>query len=127
MSTLPSDMPIDALRASPTGISTEATLYGAKASGSIAVEAALTLLGVPYALVEGATWAEEEARERVAPVNPMRQIPTLVLPGGEIMTESAAILIHLADLHAGASLAPTPADPRRSQFLRWMVYVSSAI
>ena len=32
-------------------------------------------------------------------MNPMRQIPTLVLPDGEVMTESAAILIYLADLH----------------------------
>ena len=103
------------------------TLYGAQASGSIAVEAALTLLGIPYTLVEGATWADNEARERVAPVNPMRQIPTLVMPGGEIMTESAAILIYLADLHASAGLAPAPTDALRRQYLRWMVYVSSAI
>jgi len=103
------------------------TLYGAAASGSVAVEAALTLLGLPYTLIEGATWAEEAARDRVAPTNPMRQIPTLVLPDGEVMTESAAILIYLADLHPEARLAPAPSDPRRRQFLRWMLYVSSAI
>jgi len=103
------------------------TLYGAQASGSIAVEATLTLLGVPYSLVEGATWAQEEARERVAPANPMRQIPTLVMPDGEVMTESAAILIYLADLYSNMGLAPTPGEARRRQFLRWMVYVSSAI
>jgi GST-like protein len=97
------------------------TLYGAQASGSVAVEAALTLLGLPYTLVEGATWAEEAARDRVATSNPMRQIPTLV------MTESAAILIYLADLDPAATLAPAPSDPRRRQFLRWMLYVSSAI
>jgi GST-like protein len=57
----------------------------------------------------------------------MRQIPTLVFPDGEIMTESAAILIDLADRHPGARLAPAPADPRRRQYLRWMVHVSSAI
>ncbi len=57
----------------------------------------------------------------------MRQIPTLVLPDGEVMTESAAILIYLADLHPAARLAPAAADPRRRQFLRWMLYVSSAI
>jgi GST-like protein len=106
---------------------TRLTLYGAQASGSIAVEATLTLLGVPYDLIEGATWAEEEARDRVAPVNPMQQIPTLVMPDGEVMTESAAILIYLADLHPGSRLAPPPEDSRRRQFLRWMVYVSSAI
>ena len=103
------------------------TLYGAQASGSIAVEAALTLLGVPYDLVEGATWAQESARDRVAPTNPMRQVPTLVLPGGEVMTESAAILVHLAEAHPQAQLAPAAGDPARRQFLRWMLYVSSAI
>jgi len=103
------------------------TLYGAAASGSVAVEATLTLLGLPYQLIEGATWAEAAARDRVAPANAMRQIPTLVLPGGEVMTESAAILIYLADLHPQARLAPAADDPLRRPFLRWMLYVSSAI
>lgn len=105
------------------------TLYGAAASGSIAVEAALTLLGIPYTVIEGATWAEAAARERVAPRNAMRQVPTLVLPGGEVMTESAAILIDLADAHPEARLAPpVQGEPqRRRAYLRWMVYVSSAI
>jgi GST-like protein len=106
---------------------TPITLYGAEASGSVAVEAALTLLDIPYSLVEGATWATESARERVAPQNPMRQVPTLVLAGGEVMTESAAILLYLADAYPRAHLAPTATEESRIQFLRWMVYVSSAI
>jgi len=57
----------------------------------------------------------------------MRQVPTLVLPGGETLTESAAILIWLADAHPNARLAPGPADHMRAQFLRWMFFVSSAI
>ena len=103
------------------------TLYGAAGSGSVAVEAALTLLGIPCELIEGATWAEAAARDRVAAQNPMRQIPTLVLPGGEVMTESAAILIWLGDLHPEAGLAPDPAAAARRPYLRWMSYVSSAI
>lgn len=106
---------------------TPITLYGAAASGSIAVEAAMTLLDIPYTLIEGATWVEASARERVASRNPMRQIPTLVYPDGEVLTESAAILIHIAEAHPHARLAPAADDPARRQFLRWMVYVSSAI
>jgi GST-like protein len=102
-------------------------LYGAQASGSIAVEAALTLLDIPYGLIEGATWADASARDRVAGTNPMRQIPTIVYPSGEIMTESAAILIDLADRHPHAKLSPAIDDPKRRQFLRWMIHVSSAI
>ncbi len=30
-------------------------------------------------------------------LNPLGQVPTLVLPDGRVMTESAAIILHLAD------------------------------
>lgn len=43
------------------------------------------------------------------------------------MTESAAILIYLADRHPQARLAPGLTDPRRPDFLRWMTFVSTAI
>jgi GST-like protein len=103
------------------------TVYGAEGSGSVAVELTLTLLGIPYRVVEAMTWVERAAQERVAPVNPARQVPAIVFPSGEIMTESAAILIYFADLHPEARLAPLPNDPKRAEYLRWMSYVSSAI
>ncbi|MFT3780257.1 MAG: glutathione S-transferase family protein [Ottowia sp.] len=102
-------------------------LYGAAASGSVAVEAALTLLNMPFDLVEGQTWTSDAARERVAGHNALRQVPTLVLPGGEVLTETGAILLHLADAHPRARLSPAPGDAARGQFLRWMFFVSSAI
>lgn len=102
-------------------------LYGAAASGSVAVEAALTLLNIPFDLVEGQTWVSEAARERVGERNAMRQIPTLVLPEGEILTESAGILVYLADAYPRAKLAPRLDEASRRQFLRWMFFVSSAI
>ena len=106
---------------------TKLRVYGGIASGSTAVEAALTLLGMDYDLIEGQTWANEAARERVSGTNPLRQIPTLIYPSGEVMTESAAILIDLADRHRAARLAPAVGDAKRAQFLRWMFYVSAAI
>jgi len=102
-------------------------IFGAAASGSVPIEATLTLLGIPYEVVEAVTWEDEAARKRVEAVNPLRQVPALVLPSGEIMTESAAILIYLADLHPEARLAPAPNDPKRAQYLRWMTYVSAEI
>jgi GST-like protein len=107
--------------------SREFILYGAAGSGSVAVEAALTLLGQPFSLIEGETWTTDAARERVAERNVMRQVPTLVLPSGETLTESAAILVWLADAHPEAGLAPALDSPLRAQFLRWMFFVSSAI
>ena len=103
------------------------TVYGAAGSGSVPVEAALTLIGAPYTVIEAVTWEGEAERDKVAPVNPMRQVPALVTPGGEIITESAAILIWLAEQHPEAALAPEAWDPRRAQFLRWMTFVPAAV
>jgi GST-like protein len=102
-------------------------IFGAAGSGSVPIEAMLTLLEIPYELIEAVTWENEAARKLVETVNPLRQVPALVLPNGEVVTESAAILVYLADLHPQARLAPAPGDPRRAQYLRWMVYVSAAI
>ena len=102
-------------------------IFGAVGSGSIPIEATLTLLGIPHEVIEAVTWEDEAARKRVETVNPLRQVPALVLPSGEIMTESAAILIYFADLYPQARLAPGFNDPKRAQYLRWMAYVSAAI
>ena len=103
------------------------TVYGAMGSGSVPVEAALTLIGAPYKVIEAVTWEGDAERDKVAPVNPMRQIPALITPDGETITESAAILIWLAEQHPEAALAPEPGDPRRAQFLRWMTFVPAAV
>jgi GST-like protein len=104
-------------------------LYSDLGSGGVAVEAALTLMGQPYELVEAPTSDPDDKAggDRVLAANPLRQVPALILPSGELMTESAAILIRLGELHPEAGLAPGADDPRRSAFLRWMAFVSSAI
>lgn len=103
------------------------TLYGAAGSGSVPVEATLRLIGLDYQVIEAVTWEGEAERDKVGAVNPMRQVPALVTPGGEVVTESAAILIWLADSHPEARLAPALDDPRRAQFLRWMSFIPAAI
>jgi GST-like protein len=102
-------------------------VYGAAGSGSTVVEATLTLLGEPYRVVERRTWEDAAAAEEMARINPLRQVPALVLPSGELMTESAAILIHLADSHPGSGLAPAVDSTLRPRFLRWMAYISAQI
>ena len=104
------------------------TVYGALGSGSVPVEAALTLIGQPFEVVEAATWEHDpEVLARVRRVNPLVQIPALVLPSGEILTESGAILTWLADAHPEARLGPAVGDPRRGQFLRWMTFIPASI
>lgn len=103
------------------------TLYGAAGSGSVPVEAAMTLIGLDYRVIEAPTWEGETERDKVAVANPMRQIPALITPVGEIITESAALLIWLADAYPEAGLGPRLDDPRRAQFLRWMTFIPAAV
>lgn len=102
-------------------------LYGGPGSGAVPVHAALTLIGVPFRTVDIQPWEGEAERERAGQVNPMRQVPALLTPEGELLTESAAILVWLAERHPQAGLAPPPGDPLRAQFLRWMVFVPAAV
>ena len=108
-------------------VNTAYTIYGALGSGSVPVEATLTLLGQPYDVIEAPTWEGPAQQARVAAVNPLRQIPALVTPDGETITESAAILIWLADRHQQAGLSPTLDSPLRAQFLRWMTFIPASI
>jgi GST-like protein len=103
------------------------TLFSALGSGGVPVEAAMTLIGLPYRIVEAPTWEGEAQQAKVAGVNPLRQIPALVTPDGEAITESAAILVWLADRFPEAGLAPSLDSPLRAQFLRWMVFVPASI
>lgn len=105
-------------------------VYGARGSGSVTVEAALRLIGLPYQLVDDPDL--QPGSMPVAAVNPLSQVPALVLPSakgkpGELMTESAAILIWLADQYPHAKLAPAIGSPLRARFLRWMSYISAQI
>jgi GST-like protein len=108
-------------------MATGITIYGAAGTGSVPVEAALKLMGLPFELVEVPMTSVDELTTAVGPINPLKQVPALVLPSGELMTESAAMLIGLADLHPEARLAPAPTDPKRAQFLRWMIFIPASI
>ena len=98
------------------------TLYGAEGSGSATTEVALERCGVEYKVIRAATWEPDSQLEQLRRVNPLQQIPTLVLPDGTVMSESAAILIHLGNAHPGAGLLPTNASDL-ARVLRGLVFI----
>jgi GST-like protein len=102
-------------------------IFSALGSGGVPVEAAMSLIGLPYEVVEAPTWEGAAEQAKVAVVNPLKQIPALVTPAGETITESAAILIWLADRYPEAKLGPAIDDPARAQFLRWMTFIPASI
>jgi len=99
------------------------TLYGTRGSGAAAIEAALAMAGLDYVGVDAASWNPGPGYDALLRVNPLGQIPTLVLDDGTVLTESAAILIHL-----GLTLAPAllPGDASaRAMAIRGLVYIAA--
>ncbi len=105
-------------------MSTHCTLYGYLGSGSAAAEAALVKIGLPHTIVDAATWDEKSALGALLRLNPLGQIPTLQMPDGTVLTESAAILIDLGLRHPESGLLPTDAAARSSA-LRGLIYIAA--
>jgi GST-like protein len=99
-------------------------LYGEPGWGSTIVEAQLEWYGIDYAFERvGNLFASAESRQRLAAVNPLAQVPTLVLVDGAVLTESAAITLYLAEVTGQDSLVPRAGDAARMPFLRWLVFL----
>lgn len=100
------------------------TLYGSAGSGSAAVEMALVRCGQRFRVLRASTWEPDSAQAELQRVNPLGQIPTLVAPDGSVLTESAAILIHLGLCFPESGLLPaTPGA--RAQALRALVFMAA--
>jgi len=97
-------------------------LYGWKLTGSLASEAALNEVGAKYEIIPINIRAGEQHSEEYGLINPTRQVPSLELPDGSVMTEGAAILLHIADSHPGSNLAPPPGSSERAQHDRWLFF-----
>jgi GST-like protein len=102
-------------------------LLGCKGCGNAIVEGAFALAGVPVDTEEVDYSAASPTRERLLAVNPLGQVPALVLPDGRVLTESLAIIHYLDDLEPGARLIPPPGDATRAAFYRWSVFLVAAI
>jgi GST-like protein len=98
------------------------TLYGFKGSGSASTEMALRVAGFDYRVVSAASWEPSPALDELRKVNPLAQIPTLVLPDGSVLSESAAIMIHLG-LAAKPGLLLPAGERERAQAIRGLVYI----
>jgi GST-like protein len=100
------------------------TLYGTAGSGSAAVELALDRCGLPYRVLHASSWESGSAQAELQRANPLGQIPTLQLEDGSVLTESAAILIHLGLAQPESGLLPAGASAR-AQAIRGLVFIAA--
>ena len=59
-------------------------------------------------------------------INPMGKVPAL-RHGATVVTETAAICAYLADVFPAASLAPSPTDPLRGPYYRWLFFAAGPL
>ena len=99
-------------------------LFGEPGWGSTIVEAQLDWYGLEHDFERvGNLFESAEGRQRLSAVNPLAQIPTLVLADGTVLTESAAITLYLAEITGKDSLVPRAGDAARWPFLHWLVFL----
>ena len=102
-------------------------VIGCKGCGSAIAEAALVLAGIAYEREEVDYTVAGPARDRLLAVNPLGQVPTVILPDGAVMTETAAIVQYVDELVPAAGLFPPPGDPLRREALRWLTFLVAAV
>lgn len=95
-------------------------------NANLAPHMVLEELGVPYelVLVDRAKNAHKSAD--YMKLNPMGRIPTLV-DGDLVISETAAICLHLADGYPEKKLAPPLGSSERGRFYSWLMYLTNTV
>ncbi len=102
-------------------------LYGDIRSGAFSVEAALAEAGAAYEFKTVSLEKNEQRAPEFLAINPSGKMPALQFPSGEIVTESAGLLLTVADLYPQSGLLPASGTPARAQAYRWLAYMASEI
>ncbi len=97
------------------------TLYGSQSTASLVVHWLLIELDIEHELVMLDFDRNEQKSPEYLRLNPQGRVPTLLIDG-QVLTESAAIAMQLADLHPQAKLAPEIGTPQRAAYYRWMLF-----
>jgi glutathione S-transferase len=99
-------------------------LHDYPASGNCyKVRLLLAQLGLPYERVPVDIFGGNTLTDDYARVNPVRQTPVLERDGADPLSESGAILVHLAE---GTEYLPEDPD-ERAQALRWLFFEQAEV
>ena len=94
---------------------------------SLAVHIALKAIDVPVELIgfDPATRKLADGRDLSA-VTRKPYVPALILPDGEVLSETSAILLSLDELYPKANLLPKDSAKRRAG-REWLIYISTEL
>ncbi len=96
-------------------------LYGSQSTASLVVHWLLIELGIDHELHQLDFEKGEQKAAAYLALNPAGRVPTLLIDG-QVLTESAAISMQLADLYPQAGFAPAPGSRARGDYYRWICF-----
>jgi glutathione S-transferase len=102
------------------------TLHYFPSNASFAPHVLLLELGVPFELAFVDRHQGAHKTPAYLALNPNGLIPVLE-DGDLVLYETAAILLHLADTHPAAALAPALGTAERAEFYKWMVWLTNTL
>jgi glutathione S-transferase len=97
------------------------TFYFYPGACSFAVHAVLEETGHPYEAKRIDIHGGENDTPEYRAIHPRGLVPALVTADG-VLTEAPAILLHLADAHPEARVAPAPGSLARARCHEWLLY-----
>lgn len=100
-------------------------LYGAPPTRVLRVIWLLNELGLEYDMLPVDLLSGEQMNPEFLALNPAAKVPVLV-DGGVVMTESAAIQLYLAEKHPQAGFIPETVE-ERGQMYRWIFFLVTEI
>jgi glutathione S-transferase len=102
-------------------------LYYYPSNASLTPHVVLEELGIPYELALVDRTANAHKSPEYLALNPTGRIPVLV-DGDLVVFETAAIVLHLLDMHDGShALAPPLRTPERARFYQFIMYLTNTV
>lgn len=103
-------------------------LYYLPGACSLASHLSLIEAGIPHAAfaVDRQTKRTADGQDYLA-INPRGYVPALVLDGGEVLTETAALLPYIGALNPASKLIPAPGTLGNFRVAEWCAYLGSEV
>lgn len=98
-------------------------LWYSTSTASTPVHLTLEEAGARYERTE-VSWQRDLNVAGLERLNPLGTVPVLELDDGRVLTQSLAIMEHVADAHPGAQLLAAPGTPERAAILGWMCFAA---
>ena len=96
------------------------------ANANAAPHMVLEELGARYELLLVDRIKDAQKSREYLKINPNGRIPTLV-DKRLVLSEAAAIVLHLVDQHPDAGLAPKVGTPERAKFYQWLTFLTNSL